>query len=101
MTKEDTSVKLVDLTNHDDESHVVIFLKGNQAKPKIKYIWAMHCRYCGGEFNSYRFLREDRHHHCGKKCVDRSRNRSHKRKSVKEQIPIGLSGHIAVTSEAK
>ena len=94
----DTSVKLVDLTHHDNESHVVIFLKGNQAKPKIKYIWAMNCRYCGEEFNAYRYPRKDRHHQCSKKCTDKMRYRH---PHIKEEIPRGLSGHIAVTSESK
>ena len=98
MNKDDTSVKLVDLTHHADDAHVIIFLKGNQAKPKLRYIWAMNCHYCGKEFNCYRYPRKDRHHQCSKKCTDKMRYR-HPR--IKEVIPLGLSGHIAVTSEAK
>ncbi len=100
MTK-DGLVKLVDLTHRvDDDHHVVIFLKGNQAKPKIRYIWAMNCHYCGKPFNRYRYPRTDRHHQCSKKCTDKMRYR-HPCNCKKEQIPLGLSGHIAVTSEAK
>ena len=69
------TVKTVDLTGSANEVHVIIFLKGNQAKPKLRYIWAMNCHYCGRGFNACRFPRKDRHHQCSKKCTDKMRYR--------------------------
>ena len=64
-----------------DKEQVVVYLKGQPA-PRVRFIWAMNCYYCGRQYNCYRFPRLDRHHQCSKKCTDKARNRSKRRANV-------------------
>ena len=83
MEKEkDVTVKTVDLMGSADEVHVVIFLKGNQPHPTLRFIWTMNCHYCGKEFKAYRFPRTDRHHQCSKKCTDKMRYRQPRNRNL-------------------
>lgn len=80
----------LDLTHVPNRAHIIVRLKDNQEKPSFVFVWKGNCYYCGKEFNRYRYPRKDCHHHCSKKCVDSSRNRSPRNrklvKVIKEQV---------------